>query len=117
VKVGHHPVTVEEDDDLLARESFSILVVLILGSVILFSMLGIGRRHSRFSRQWNFFVQYSGKFAQLQRNFSSQPLSFMWNITLFLCSVWEKGLLLSFTMKAKIRESSYFFANNLIINH
>jgi hypothetical protein len=46
VKVGHHPVTVEEDDDLLARESFSILVVLILGSVILFSMLGIGRRHS-----------------------------------------------------------------------
>jgi hypothetical protein len=70
VKVGHHPVTVEEDDDLLARESFSILVVLILGSVILFSMLGIGR-HLSVLQTMEFFVQYSGHFAQLQRNFLS----------------------------------------------
>jgi hypothetical protein len=73
VKVGHHPVTVEEDDDLLARESFSILVVLILGSVILFSMLGIGRRHSQYSRRWNFssnraesFLNYNGIFHHHQ---------------------------------------------------
>jgi hypothetical protein len=31
------------DEELLAKESFSILLILILGSVILFSLLGIGK--------------------------------------------------------------------------
>ncbi len=78
MKVGHHPVTVEEDDDLLARESFSILVVLILGSVILFSMLGIGRPFSVLQTV-EFYVKYSGKFAQLQWNFSSNRVEILLN--------------------------------------
>jgi hypothetical protein len=68
VKVGHHPVTVEEDDDLLARESFSILVVLILGSVILFSMLGIGRRTLR-SPDDEIFRQVQRKFSLITAEF------------------------------------------------
>ena len=33
----------DDEDDQLAKESFSILLILILGSVILFSLLGIGK--------------------------------------------------------------------------
>jgi hypothetical protein len=63
--VGHHPVIVEEDDDLLARESFSILVVLILGSVILFSMLGIGRPAILNSPDDEMFRQIQRKFCSI----------------------------------------------------
>jgi hypothetical protein len=70
--VGHHPVTVEEDDDLLARESFSILVVLILGSVILFSMLGIGRPATLRSPDDGIFRQIQQKVCSVTMEFFVQ---------------------------------------------
>ncbi len=82
MKVGHHPVTVEEDDDLLARESFSILVVLILGSVILFSMLGIGRPATLASPDSGIFTLNT---AEILLSYNGMFRHHYW--ALFLCSV------------------------------